>query len=192
MKNVAFAALVTLALPLAAQNATPAPATPAPAAPAPATPAAAAPQQPSAAAQRAAMQKLAPLAGDYVGSGWMQYGAQSRHTFESHEHLELSVGGTVLEVHGRHKATDRDGGFEALGLVFYDEASKSYRFRSWTSEGRTGEFSWTFLSDDKVVWGNDRMRYTITLGDGTWNEVGEMTRDGRSWMKFFEMNLRKQ
>jgi hypothetical protein len=34
------------------------------------------------------------------------------------------------------------------------------------------------------------IRYTITLGENTWNEVGEMSRDGgATWTRTVEMNL---
>ena len=38
-----------------------------------------------------------------------------------------------------------------------------------------------------------RVRFTITLTQaGEWWEIGEFSRDGATWAKFFEMTLKKK
>lgn len=147
---------------------------------------------PDTSVQKAAMKKLEMLIGEYEGTGTMQMGP-SRHTFTSHERVEMGLDGLVIEIHGNHTATDGGAGFKALGIVFYDLAKKAYRFRSWTTMGQTAEFSFDLVNDKKIVWGNEQMRYTIDLSNaGTWTETGEFSRDGKSWTKSFEMTLRKK
>lgn len=37
-----------------------------------------------------------------------------------------------------------------------------------------------------------KIKYTISLVDGKWSEIGEMSRDGNNWIQFFEMKIEKQ
>ena len=38
-----------------------------------------------------------------------------------------------------------------------------------------------------------KVRYTITrTAEGAWFEIGEYSRDGQQWAKFFEMTLTKK
>ena len=56
------------------------------------------------------------------------------------------------------------------------------------------------VSSRKIItkWGFDtpqgKIKYTITIHSGNlWNEIGEFSRDkGVTWMKFFEMNRKKE
>ena len=37
-----------------------------------------------------------------------------------------------------------------------------------------------------------QIRYSIQVNNNIWDEVGEYSRDGQTWFKFFKMHLRKQ
>jgi hypothetical protein len=151
------------------------------------------PPGPDVAAQREAMKKLDFMVGKWEGSGWDQRG-RVRHEFTSAETVDWRVDGTVLLVEGRHKTAD--GGFQALGVMSYDDAAKAYRFKTYTSEGRTVEADVSLTGERIVEWtfpaGPGRVRYVLDMtGKDTWTETGEFSRDGKAWSKFFEMKLTK-
>jgi hypothetical protein len=81
--------------------------------------------------------------------------------------------------------------------VSYDEKNKRYRFRNHSMQGRAGDdelkvidggFEWGFRQENAGI----TVRFSIKIDDKTWVESGEMTRDGKTWTKFMEMNLTKQ
>jgi hypothetical protein len=86
----------------------------------------------------------------------------------------------------------------ALGVLSYDQMSNQYKFRTYLKDGRNTDAWFTPTGENKFQWGFDipsagKTRYTITLDPKakTWNETGEFSRDGNTWSKFFEMNLKK-
>ncbi len=53
------------------------------------------------------------------------------------------------------------------------------------------------MKDGAFVWSMThpqagRVRYTIRVDAGRWHEVGESSRDGISWSRFFEMGLARK
>jgi hypothetical protein len=44
----------------------------------------------------------------------------------------------------------------------------------------------------RIEEGGVSIRFTIRLDGERWNEVGEVTRDGKTWDKFLEMSLARQ
>ena len=104
--------------------------------------------------------------------------------------------GLVLLIEG--KGQDKPPGtgtFDALAGVSFDEKSNSYPWRSYTSEGRTGDAE-AKLIEGGLEWGmqftGGRFRYTIRVTDQTqWFEIGEFSTDGAIWRKFHEMTLRR-
>jgi hypothetical protein len=48
-------------------------------------------------------------------------------------------------------------------------------------------FKWSYEPQPGV-----HIRYLITVADATWREVGEFSRDGKTWRQFFEMTLKRQ
>jgi hypothetical protein len=147
--------------------------------------------------QRAEMQKLGWLIGQWKGSGWIQMGPQGRKEFTQTEKIEGKLDGLVLVIEGR--GTSKEDGsvvHNALAFVSYDDRAKTFRWRAFTNDGRQTD-TVAQVRTDSLEWGLDipqrgRMRYTLTLNEnGEWFEVGEMTQDGQSWHKFFEMTLRR-
>ena len=77
--------------------------------------------------------------------------------------------------------------------------NKSYQFKTYLKDGRSTDAWFNIVGENKYAWGFDipsggKSRYNITLDPtrNTWNEIGEFSRDGATWMKFFEMNLVKE
>lgn len=148
--------------------------------------------------QRAQMKKLDWLVGNWEGEGWIQMGPQGRREFTQTESIQSKLDGLVLVIEGQGKAKE-DGltVHTALAFVSYDERAKTFRWRAFTAEGRQTD-TVAKVDTSTLEWGMEipqrgRMRYTITLNEnGEWFEVGEMSADGQTWHKFFEMTLRRQ
>jgi hypothetical protein len=162
---------------------------------APPTPAfAQAHQGPDVAAQRAAMERIAGMAGDWRGEANVTFPAT--RTVHQNEHIERDMNGLLLVIHGNGYATaDRTGTpiFNAFGVISYDDARQIYEFRVY-NDGRAATAEARFLDDGRLQWTMNFspviIRYTITLGANTWNEIGEMSRDnGATWTQTIEMNL---
>lgn len=151
-------------------------------------------QGPDLAAQRAAMERIAGMAGDWEGEAAVTFPAP--RTVYQREHIERDMNGLLLVIHGNGFATpDRSGEpiFNAFGVISYDDARQIYEFRVY-NDGRAATATARFLDDGRLQWTMDFapviIRYTITLGANTWNEVGEMSRDnGATWTRTIEMNL---
>ena len=160
-----------------------------------------APAQPPEPPSLEPMQRLAFLVGTWEGEGWIELQPGRRATFTSREVVEPRLGGRVLVVEGLHHAPIPDqpepvAVHHALGVFSHDEA-KGYRFRTWLANGHGGDYG-ARLEDGALIWGYDdprrgEVRYTITLSEaGEWVEVGDASRDGETWHRFFEMRLSKR
>jgi hypothetical protein len=148
--------------------------------------------------QQAEMKKLGWLVGQWKGAGWMQMGPQGRKEFTITETIQGKLDGLVLVIEGQGKSkADGSTVHTALAFVSYDERAKTFRWRAFTAEGRHTDAE-AKVSTDTVQWElqiseRSRIRYTIKLNEkGEWFEVGEMTQDGQTWQKFFEMTLHRQ
>lgn len=149
---------------------------------------------PDLAAQRAAMQRLAGMVGDWTGEAAVTFPVQ--RTVHQSERIEADMDGLLLVIHGNGYADPGRSGdpiFRALGVISYDDRRGIYEFRVY-NDGRASTAEARFLDDGRLQWSMNfapvLIRYTITLGDGRWNEVGEMSRDnGATWTRTIEMNL---
>lgn len=148
------------------------------------------------------MRKLDWWIGEWKGEASIQMGPGKSTTALQTERVQSRAGGRVLFIEGLGKRKLEDGTagevvHDAFAVVSFDEKTKSYRFDAWTArEGYVD--AWVEPGDDhSVKWGFDtpqggKIRYTSRLDDaGEWHEIGEFSRDGKQWMKFFEMKLTK-
>ena len=154
--------------------------------------------QTPASSQRAEMKKLEWLVGQWKGAGWMLMGPRGRREFTITETIQEKLDCLVLVIEGLGKSkVDGRAVHTALAFVSYDEGAKTFRWRAFTSEGRQTD-AVAKVGTNTLEWGLEipqrgRMRYTIKLNEkGEWFEVGEMTQDGQTWQKFFEMTLQRQ
>jgi len=153
-------------------------------------------QQPSAteliAAQRAAMARLAWMDGEWRGPAVTQ-AEGGEHRVTQTERIGGLLDGTVKVIEGRGFNPDGSKGFNAFGVISYDPSTDRFEFRSY-AQGRSGTFTIT-PTGDGYVWeipaGPTTIRYTATLADGTWTEVGDRVMPGRPPVRFFEMKLRR-
>jgi hypothetical protein len=144
------------------------------------------------------MKKLDWLVGSWKGKGWIQMGPQGRMEFTQTETVQSKLDGLVSVIEGQGKSkADGSVVHTALAFVSYDERAKGFRWRAFTAEGRQTDTE-AKVGTNVLEWGlqisqRGRMRYTIKLNEnGEWFEVGEMTQDGQTWQKFFEMTLQRQ
>ncbi len=141
----------------------------------------------------AAMAKLAFMRGVWAGpaSGVSQDG--SRYAVTQTERMGPLLGGDIIVVEGRGYKADGSTAFNAVGIVSYDPRAKAYEFRSYAM-GYAGTFVLT-PTGDGYVWevpaGPGLIRYTATVKDGTWHEVGERIFPGKPAVPIFEMNLKR-
>jgi hypothetical protein len=160
-------------------------------------------QMPDPTPNKEALKKLGVWVGQWKGEGTMQMGPGGPKKSNVDERIEMKLDGTIMVVEGIGKIIDPTTKQEtvvhnAFGIVSYDVPSKSYKFKTYTKDARGADAYFNIVADNKYEWGFDipsggKTRYIITLDPvkKTWNEIGEFSRDGANWMKFFEMNLTK-
>jgi hypothetical protein len=147
----------------------------------------------------AEMKKLDVLVGNWKGEGWA-FTRSGRTEFISTERVERQLDGLLLVIEGLHHQK-LEGGKEgrvvhnAYAVVSYDPPGMGYLFDAYQLNGQhinakaklagPGTFEWGFTSPQGTI------RYTIKFDDNRWNEVGEVSQDGTTWRKIFEMNLHR-
>ena len=157
------------------------------------TPEAAGPWDPASriAAQREAMRALSFMDGEWRGRAEVDGGRRSVvHT----ERAGPMLDGSVRVVEGR--SYDESGGtpFNALGIISYDPMRRAYSMHSYAMgyagdfplEVRPDGYSWT-----QPMGPGSSIRYTATVRDGEWHEVGERVTEGGAPVRTFEMRLRR-
>ena len=148
------------------------------------------------------MRNLDFLLGDWTGEAWIQMGPGKPQTVIQNEKVTSKVGGKAFLVEGLGREKLADGAIgkvvhETIALITWDDAKKTYRFNAHVADKPSVDTSIDLTAPNTAVWGFDtpqgKVRYTIRLTDkGEWNEIGEFSRDGAKWMKFFEMTLTKK
>ena len=143
--------------------------------------------------QRAEVKKLDSMVGQWKGSGWIQQGAK-RETFTGTETVQRKIDGLALLVEGRFTNPEGKVIHETLAVLAFDPKAKGYRFRTYLASGISGEHDLKIIPD-AYEWGfsftGGEVRYTIKTANDVWLEIGEFSKDGKTWIKFFEMKLEK-
>lgn len=146
------------------------------------------------AAQKEAMAPLSIMDGVWRGPAWTILGNGQKHDVIQTERIGPFLDGTIKVLEGRgYDAATGEVTFNAFGIVSYDPAQKTYTLHSH-AQGRSGDFRLT-PTQDGYVWeipaGPMMIRYTATIKDGAWREVGDRIVPGREPVRFFEMNLKR-
>ena len=145
------------------------------------------------------MKKLDFLVGQWQGEGSIMVGRGERRMFHQTETVQRKVEGTVLLIEGLGKGRIADKGEEviihsAFAVVSFDKEAKVYRWRAFKADG-TSLDAQAQVTDNLLIWSfHDAragdIRFTIKLNEkGQWFEIGESSRDGKTWQKFLEMTL---
>ncbi|MDB5352026.1 MAG: hypothetical protein JWN86_3273 [Planctomycetota bacterium] len=152
-------------------------------------------------AQREAMKKLDFLTGTWEGGGSIEFVPGQKREFKGLETVRSKADGLVQTIEGIHRGQFGGKGAEvvihnAFAVVTYDVKSKEYRFEAFTSRGNR-EDAVAKVTDRKLEWAMSipqfgEVRYTISLDEnGQWSEIGEVSKDGKEWRKFFDMKLHR-
>jgi hypothetical protein len=143
------------------------------------------------AAQREAMTALRFMDGVWRGPAWTIFASGVKQQVTQTERIGPFLDGTVKVIEGRGYGEDGKVAFNALAIISYDPGTKTYSMRSY-ARGMQGDFA-LVPSADGYVWeipaGPATIRYTATIKDGTWHEVGERIAAGKAPVRIFEMNL---
>jgi hypothetical protein len=145
-------------------------------------------------AKRTEMKKLGALVGQWSGSGWILH-EKGKEIFNGTETVQRKLEGLALLVEGNFKNKEGVIIHETLAVLSPNTKTKNYDFRTYLANGINGEQEFKAV-DRGWQWGfqiqNGAIRYDIKIENDSWIETGEMSRDnGKTWMKFFEMNLKR-
>lgn len=158
--------------------------------------------QPSERTGKEKMKIFATWTGHWQGEGTIQMGPGPLKKSSMDEYLEFKLDGIVLLMEGIGKGVEPETKgttvHHALGVLSFDQSTNQYILNSYLKDGRSTQAWFNILDAYKYQWGfnvpTGKIKYTIVLDPkkNTWNEIGEFSRDdGKTWMKFFEMNLKK-
>ena len=145
------------------------------------------------AAQRTAMQRIAYMNGMWRGPAWSLTPAGRRETVQT-ERIGPLLDDSVKVIEGRSYLPDGSTGFNALGIISFDPGTSAYTLHSY-AQGYSGDFPLR-LTDTGYVWEipggpGAIIRYTATITDNHWREVGERIAGTAPPMQIFEMNLER-
>jgi hypothetical protein len=145
------------------------------------------------AAQKKALAPFSYMDGVWRGKAWTILPTGEKHDITQTERIGPFLDGTVKVFEGRGYDADGKVSFNAFGTLSYDVAKQTYSIRSHAM-GMSGDFSFK-PNADGFVWeiaaGPVTIRYTATVKNGKWREVGDRIMPGKDPVRFFEMNLER-
>jgi hypothetical protein len=143
--------------------------------------------------QREAMKSFAFMDGVWRGSAATTLPTGDTHAITQTERIGPFLDGSVRMIEGRGYAADGKVTFNALGIISYNPATRSYSMRSY-AQGHAGDFALERTADG-FAWdipaGPMTIRYTAVVKDGVWTEVGDRVAPGKDPVRFFEMKLKR-
>jgi len=146
------------------------------------------------ATQVEAMKAFAAIDGVWRGPAWTLLPNGEKRNIIQTERIGGFLGGSVKMVEGRGYNADGSVGFNALGIISFNPATKAYTIRSYAL-GHAGDFpirptadgyQWEIPAGPGAI-----VRYTATVRDGTLHEVGDRVVADRPPLRIFEMDLRR-
>lgn len=144
--------------------------------------------------QKQAIEKLAYMDGVWRGPATHVMPDGTQHEVTQTERIGPLMDGNIKLIEGRGYNADGSLGFNAFAVLSWDVDKQAYNFRTHAM-GYGGDMKFE-PTDDGFVWEvpagpNMLMRYTATIKDGHWHEVGDrVTPDGKT-TRFFEMTLQR-
>lgn len=145
------------------------------------------------AAQREGMKALSFMDGVWRGPAWTILPSGEKHDVTQTERIGQFLDGSVKMIEGRGYDADGTVAFNALGIISYQPADKTYSMRSYAM-GRSGDFPLKLTSDGftwEIPAGPVTIRYTAVVKDGVWHEVGDRIMPEKEPVRFFEMTLKR-
>ena len=144
-----------------------------------------------------AMKNLSAINGRWEGRGWILNAMGKKSYSNVTENFQWKLDSTIIMVEGVGKKDDGTIVHNALGIISYDIFKKKYSMNSYVARGLSTNANFEVLEANKKFrwWFEDNsggiFRYTTTTDSKHWKEEGEYSGDGKTWKKFFEMNLGK-
>ena len=145
------------------------------------------------AAQRDALARLAYMDGVWRGPAWAIVPSGQRRDITQTERIGPFLDGSVKVIEGRGYDTDGKVAFNALGVISFQPDKRTYLLHSY-AQGYAGDFALTPTADGyawEIPAGPMTIRYTATIRNGTWREVGDQIMPGKDPVRIFEMNLKR-
>lgn len=154
--------------------------------------AAAGPWDPAArlAAQREAMKALAFLDGEWRGTATAEAPGEMRHT----ERVGTLLDGTIRLVEGRAYDSAGKTQFNAFAIISYDPVRRAYTLHTHAM-GYAGNYPLT-VRPDGFSWSHPAgpgtiVRYSATVRNGEWHEVGERVAGNAAPVRTVELRVRR-
>lgn len=141
-----------------------------------------------------AMAKLSFMTGVWIGNAHGVAPNGQPYEVVQTERMGPMLGGDIIVIEGRGYAKDGAVVFNAFGVASYNVFTKSYEMRSY-AQGFGGTFPLR-LTPDGFGWETPAgpgaiTRFTATVGNGVWHEVGERIAEGQPPVRNFEMTLKR-
>lgn len=142
------------------------------------------------AAQREAMRALAFLDGAWRGPAQ----AEGYGDLVQTERVGTLLDGSVRLVEGRGYDASGATVFNAFAVISFDPVQRSYSIRAY-SNGFVGDYPLT-VRPDGFDWSQPAgpgatIRYTATVRDGEWHEVGQRVAEGAPPQRMIELRVRR-
>jgi hypothetical protein len=147
--------------------------------------------------QRAAMKKLAFLAGNWAGEASVLRRPGQTAELSQTEQAQFRLDGLVLEIEGvGRRKSDGKPLLQALGLISFDDESGIYQMRAF-NDGRWLE------SEVRLADGGDSISWGFALGElktssvlrinekGEWTEKAELTVGSGAPQKLIDLTVRR-
>lgn len=144
------------------------------------------------ASERQALTAFAWMDGRWRGEAVTQT-PTGEHRVAHTERVGTMLDGTVRMIEGHAYRADGSTGFNALGMISFDPATKDYRLTSH-AEGNYGQFAITPNASGytwSIAAGPMTIRYTAVFKEGVWTEIGVREMSGKATLPFFKMVLRR-
>ena len=145
------------------------------------------------AAQRQSMQSRSMFDGTWRGAAKIILTDGKELLVTQTERVGSFLGDTVKLIEGRGYAQDGTRPFNAFAVTSYSPQNQKYNLRSY-AQGYSGDFPLEVKADGSawsIKAGPATLRYTATLKDGLWTELGKRIVAGQAPVKTFEMSLRR-
>lgn len=142
--------------------------------------------------QRAGIDLLDRLDGEWAGPAWSMTPNGQRIEMIQTERVGDFAGGSLKVVEGRGYTADGATAFNAFAVITFNPATGKYAFSTFV-DGQHFDFELK-VTEDGFVWErpagpNGVVRFTATVKDGRWHEIGEYIAEGRPPIKMIELNL---
>jgi hypothetical protein len=155
------------------------------------------PRAPDLEAQRVAMSKIAFLVGKWVGETRLLRGPGASVELVQTEEAQYKLDGLILTIEGIGRAKSGIPVLQALGIISYDDESRTYRMRAF-NDGRFLETQLELLESGKgMTWGfvpgEIKTHSVMRINqNGDWTEFAEITIGSQPPKKPLELTVHPQ